>query len=190
MFSVQHWLRSWLGAVRQQAITCEDVDQDHYRYIVSLGSTGITWKLYCEIRQSNMFFSGWCVSGRGTSMASHKNQLCDKDTVALFEKYVILDKQQSSFFMGQVVRITHNGQDFHRPVALNDPHAGNINLFLLGYDSAGEGSFVPGNDIVQCKLSDILATVVMWEWCAQNRSCWLKTHWETCQWHDYNEALA
>ena len=85
--------------------------------------------------------------------------------MALFEEYVIPDKQHNSFFMGQVVLSTHNGQDFRRPVALNDPRAGNINLFLLRYDSAGEGSFVPENDVVQCKLSDVLAPVVL-EACA------------------------
>ena len=33
----QLWFRSWLGAARQQAITCANVDPDLYRHIASLG---------------------------------------------------------------------------------------------------------------------------------------------------------
>ena len=37
MFPSQQWPRLWLGAVRQQAITCTIVDQDPCRHMASLG---------------------------------------------------------------------------------------------------------------------------------------------------------
>ena len=33
----QHWFRKWLGAVKQQAITWDNVDPDLCRHMVSLG---------------------------------------------------------------------------------------------------------------------------------------------------------
>ena len=38
----QHWFRYWLGAVRQQAITWDNVDPDRYRQMVSLGLNELT----------------------------------------------------------------------------------------------------------------------------------------------------
>ena len=38
----QHWFRYWLGAVRQQAITWDNVDEGLCRHIVSLGHNGLT----------------------------------------------------------------------------------------------------------------------------------------------------
>ena len=41
----QHWIRWWLGAVRQQAITWANVDPDLCRHVVSLGHNELNWDL-------------------------------------------------------------------------------------------------------------------------------------------------
>ena len=38
----QHWLRQWLGAVRQQAITWANVDPDFWPHMASLGDNGLS----------------------------------------------------------------------------------------------------------------------------------------------------
>ena len=38
----QHWLRQWLGAVKQQAITWANVDPDLWRHMALLGDNGLT----------------------------------------------------------------------------------------------------------------------------------------------------
>ena len=38
----QHWLRKWLGAVRQQAITWANVDPNLCRHMASLGHNELT----------------------------------------------------------------------------------------------------------------------------------------------------
>ena len=50
----QHWLRWWLGAVRQHAITWANIDQDLRRPLVSLGhnalymGTRTVWPTFCR----------------------------------------------------------------------------------------------------------------------------------------------
>ena len=39
----QHWLRQWIGAVRQQAIAWSNIDQDLWFHVVSVGYNGTEW---------------------------------------------------------------------------------------------------------------------------------------------------
>ena len=51
----QHWFRYWLDALRQQAITCANVDQCLYHYMVSLGCNELNWYDTTELTQ----YCGW-----------------------------------------------------------------------------------------------------------------------------------
>ena len=45
----QHWLREWLGAIKQEAITDANVDLDLCRNMVSLGHRELTMrKILCQ----------------------------------------------------------------------------------------------------------------------------------------------
>ena len=48
----QHWFRLWRGAIRQQAITWANVDQDPCRHMTSLGHNELTdgqmWKTVAD----------------------------------------------------------------------------------------------------------------------------------------------
>ena len=42
----QHWIRLWLGAVRQQAIAIASVDTDLCHHMVSPGHNELSWEIY------------------------------------------------------------------------------------------------------------------------------------------------
>ena len=51
----QHWFRSWLGVVRQQAITWANVDSDLCRHMASLGPSELIFLVWSLVyRSSNM----------------------------------------------------------------------------------------------------------------------------------------
>ena len=43
MISIQHWFRLWLDAVKQQAITWANVDQDVCHHVASLEGNELTY---------------------------------------------------------------------------------------------------------------------------------------------------
>ena len=66
----QHWFRSWLGAVRQQAISWANVDPDLCRHMLSLGpnESSSRWQVTQHIRcwgwniprDKGQYHSCWC----------------------------------------------------------------------------------------------------------------------------------
>ena len=69
LMTSQHWVRKWLGAIRQQAITCANVDPDLCRHMVSLGHNElrgvldspcllcITWEKKCWVLELQVWLN-------------------------------------------------------------------------------------------------------------------------------------
>ena len=72
----QHWFRQWLGAVRQQAITWTNADQDQWRNTVSLGANELI--LWTPDILSTMYFA---ISCSNLSLSSpYSMQYCFPDS--------------------------------------------------------------------------------------------------------------
>ena len=63
-----------------------------------------------------------------------------EETVALFSEYVIVDRVQQSFSVGQVERIRCGGKDYRRPEPLNSPKKKDLSVVMAVYKRVTEES--------------------------------------------------
>ena len=84
----------------------------------------------------------------------------DVTSVCLFEEYVVLDKANKDFWIGQVLRITNKGQEYVRPVAIDDPQNSTIQLYIVKYNREAN-VLTPGDQIPKVPLRDILCQIAL-----------------------------
>ena len=89
---------------------------------------------------------------RRTSVLSG-SQINTSENVCLFEEYAAVDRKKKFFFLGQVVRMTHKGQEYRRPVQFKDSKGADITVMMVKYQKAGEVTFKPTDDIIKLNFT-------------------------------------
>ena len=86
----QHWLRKWLGAIRQQAITWTSVDHGLQRHMASLGPNELSVHVLTD-----------------ESMPSQVNKHIDQNYLSMISYEVII-----SYLNADLFSICHTGNSF------------------------------------------------------------------------------
>ena len=107
-----------------------------------------------RVRQRNEY------GNKGVS-AVHSTSKETGESVCLFEEYAVINRRQKTFWIGQVIRMIHNGKDYRRPVPFNDPHASDIVVHIVKFQSQASSETTLNKTCVieKAQVSDILSHV-------------------------------